>query len=64
MPKPDRDTMMDLIRTHFGPELQLACTFKRWKDGIDIDYPIYAIEAFAEAAIKNADKLFPATPNR
>jgi hypothetical protein len=51
--------MMRLIREHFGPELQLACTVRRWKDGIDVDYPIYAIEAFAEAVVKNAHRLFP-----
>lgn len=48
MPKPDYDTMMHLIRTHFGTELQKAVTFERWKDGIEIDYPCYAIEAFYE----------------
>ncbi len=50
MPKPDYDTMMNLIRTHFAPELRKAVTFERWKDGIEVDYPCYAIEAFAQAA--------------
>lgn len=50
MAKPDHDTMMQLIRQHFGPELQKAVTFTRWKDGIDVDFPIYAIEAFAQGA--------------
>ena len=47
--KIDQDTVMRLIREHFGEKLQAAVTFKRWKDGIDVDYPIYAIEAFAES---------------
>lgn len=49
MPKPDHDTMIRLIRTHFGPELRKAVTFERWKDGIEIDYPTCAIEAFYSA---------------
>lgn len=52
MAKPDHDTMMRLIRTHFSPELQKAVTMTRWKDGIDVDYPTYAIEAFFEAAFE------------
>ena len=55
--KPNTDVLMKLIREHFGPELQLACTHKRWKDGIDIDFPTYAIEAFTEAIIVHADEL-------
>ncbi len=49
MPKPDHDTMMRLIRQHFAGDLRKAVTFERWKDGIEIEYPIYAIEAFYEA---------------
>lgn len=47
--KIDRDLLMHLIRQHFGPELQKAVTFTRWKDGIDIEHSTYAIEAFADA---------------
>lgn len=49
MAKPDHDTIMRLIREHFSPELQKAVTVTRWKDGIDVDYPVYAIEAFYES---------------
>lgn len=52
----DRDAVMNLIRQHFAPELQKAVTFTRWKDGIDIDIPVYAIEAFAEAAFEAGRK--------
>jgi len=47
----DQDTLMQLIRQHFGPDLRKAVTLTRWKDGIDVDQPTYAIEAFAEAAV-------------
>lgn len=52
MAKPDHDTIMRLIRQHFGPELQKAVTITRWKDGIDVDYSTYAIEAFFDAAFE------------
>jgi hypothetical protein len=50
MPRPDHDTMMRMIRHHFSEAVQKALTHTRWKDGIDVDYPCYAIEAFAEDA--------------
>lgn len=50
MSKPDHDTMMRLIRQHFNEEAQQLLTFTRWKDGIDIEYPTYAIEALAVGA--------------
>ena len=50
MPKPDHDTMMRLIREHFNEDCQRLLTFTRWKDGIDVQYPVYAIEAFYDAA--------------
>lgn len=50
--KIDQDVVMTLIRKHFNEKLQAVVTFKRWKDGIDVDYPIYAIEAFAEAVVQ------------
>lgn len=40
---------MKLIRQHFNAEGQKLLTCTRWKDGIDIDQPTYAIEAFAES---------------
>lgn len=45
----DPDILMKLIRQHFNAEGQKLLTCTRWKDGIDIDQPVYAIEAFAEA---------------
>lgn len=45
----DPDILMTLIRQHFNAEGQKLLTCTRWKDGIDIDQPVYAIEAFAEA---------------
>jgi hypothetical protein len=44
----DRDELMRLIRQHFNEDLQRAVTFTRWKDGIDIQYSTYAIEALAD----------------
>lgn len=50
MPSPDRDKMMGLIRQHFNEDALRLLTLTRWKDGIDIQYPTYAIEAFAVGA--------------
>lgn len=50
MAKPDHDTMMRLIRQHFNEDAQRLLTFTRWKDGIDVQYPTYAIEAFFDGA--------------
>lgn len=47
--RPDRDTVLRLVRENFGPDLQKAVTFTVWKDGIDVDYTTFAIEAFADA---------------
>lgn len=58
MQKPDSDLLMRLIRQHFNEDYVHKLTVTRWKDGIDVQYPVYAIEAFAADVVVNADKLF------
>lgn len=50
MSKPDHDKMIVLIRQHFNEDARRLLTFTRWKDGIDVQYPTYAIEALAVGA--------------
>jgi hypothetical protein len=45
----DPDVLMKLIRQHFNEAAAKPLICTRWKDGIDIDQPAYAIEAFAES---------------
>lgn len=45
----DPDILMKLIRQHFNDDAAKPLVCTRWKDGIDIDRPTYAIEAFAES---------------
>lgn len=44
----DRDTVLAVLKRHFATEAQKAMTYTRRKDGIDVQYTTYAIEAFAE----------------
>lgn len=41
------DQIMDILRNVCGQELFGMLTFKRWKDGIDIDYPTFAAQRLA-----------------
>jgi len=53
-PGPNDELLMRLIRKHFNPDFQkhLLCT--RWKDGIDIDGPTFAIQQAARDIWRDA----------
>lgn len=47
----DDDTLLRLIKTHFGHKARCATVRIDYKDGIDIDVPTHEIRAFAAALL-------------
>lgn len=47
-PKLSGDQILEILRKIVSAELYLMLTCKRWKDGIDVDEPTFAVERLAE----------------